>query len=129
MFDGRSLFDVFVEYAKADIEDILHQITVTNRGPEAADIHCCRRVVSQHMGRGAAGTCPELRQSKPAPDTVIELNLASEDRTHSGKRWLHCDGCRQPLFTENETNMQRLYGVENRRRTSKMRFNDYVVQW
>ena len=44
-----------------------------------------------------------------------------------GKRWLICDGAPQLLFTENETNAQRLYGVPNRTPYVKDSINDYVV--
>ena len=116
VFDGGRYFDVFVEYAKVDIEDILIKISVTNRGPEAANIRLLPTVWFRNTWAwGNPGHCPELRQSKPAPDPVIELNLDQKDKTHSGKRWLHCEGSPESLFTDNETNMQLLYGVENRR--------------
>jgi len=38
VFDENRYFDVFVEYAKADVEDILIKITVANRGPRAANL-------------------------------------------------------------------------------------------
>jgi hypothetical protein len=47
VFDEDRYFDVFVEYAKADIEDILIKITVTNRGPQAANL----RVLRDEKGR------------------------------------------------------------------------------
>ena len=39
IFDDDRYFDVFVEYAKGDPEDVLIKISVHNRGPEAAQIH------------------------------------------------------------------------------------------
>jgi hypothetical protein len=52
VFDDDRYFDVFVEYAKADAEDVLIQITVANRGPEARRCTCCRRCGSATPGRG-----------------------------------------------------------------------------
>ena len=52
---------------------------------------------------------PELHQARPAPNPVIELN-----HDQPGNRWLHCEGSPELLFTENETNARRLFGVENR---------------
>src|SRR5262249_18699921 len=66
---------------------------------------------------------PELRQTHhPLPNPVIELNHA-----HPGNRWLHCEGTPELLFTENETNARRLFGVENRTPYVKDGINDYVV--
>ena len=53
VFNEDRYFDVFVEYAKADVEDILIKITVTNRGPEAATLHLCRPSGFAIPGRGA----------------------------------------------------------------------------
>src|SRR5467141_3640531 len=89
IFDEDRYFDVFVEYAKADTEDILIRITVTNRGPEAARLRVLptiwfRNVWSwgnHHKRR------PELHELHSAPDPVIELN-----HDLPGNRWLHCQG-------------------------------------
>ena len=129
VFDGGRYFDVFVEYAKVDIEDILIKISVTNRGPEAANIRLLPTVWFRNTWAwGNPGGCPELRESKPAPDPVIELNLDQKNKTHSGKRWLYCEGSPELLFTDNETNVQLLYGGENRTSYVKDGINDYVVQ-
>ena len=53
---------------------------------------------------------------------MIELNHAQ-----AGNRWLHCEGAPELLFTENETNHRRLFGVENRTRYGKDGINDYIV--
>jgi hypothetical protein len=39
VFDQNRYFDVLVEYAKASVDDVLVQITVSNRGPEPAMLH------------------------------------------------------------------------------------------
>ena len=123
VFDDNRYFDVFVEYAKADTEDILIKITVSNRGPEAANFTCCRRSGSATPGHGEEPTRGRrLRQAEGGPNPSIELNYSRH-----GNRWLHCEGSPELLFTENETNLRRLFGVENRTPYVKDGINDYVV--
>src|SRR5438067_1691723 len=123
VFDDNRYFDVFVEYAKAEVEDILIKITVANRGPETANL----RLLPTAWFRNTwswEGTSrrPELHQARTAPDPVIELNHAQ-----AGNRWLHCEGSPELLFTENETNVRRLFGVENHTPYVKDGINDYIV--
>ena len=123
VFDDNRYFDVFVEYAKADTEDILVKISVANRGPEAANIRLLPTVWFRNTWSwGGHERRPELHQARPSPNPVIELN---HDRP--GNRWLHCEGSPELLFTENETNARRLFGVENRTAHVKDGINDYVV--
>jgi len=110
VFNENRYFDVFVEYAKADLEDILIQIRVTNRGPEAANLRVLPTIWFRNTWSwGESDRRPELHQAHPAPNPVIEL---SHDRP--GNRWLHCEGSPELLFTENETNVRRLFGTEKR---------------
>ena len=100
VFDDDRYFDVFVEYAKADAEDILIKITVSNRGPEAANLHLLPTVWFRNTWSGAdASARPILHQARTAPNPAIELK-----HPQAGERWLHCEGSPELLFTENETN-------------------------
>src|SRR5262249_2346384 len=88
VFDGNRYFDVFVEYAKADVEDILIKITVANRGPEAANLRLLPTIWFRNTWSwGDFDTRPELHESQSAAGPVIELN-----HPQLGKRWLHCEG-------------------------------------
>ncbi len=123
VFNDNRYFDVFVEYAKADTEDILIKITVANRGPEAANLRLLPTVWFRNIWSwGGRNRRPELHQARSAPDPVIELN-----HDQPGNRWLHCEGSPELLFTENETNARRLFAVENRTSYVKDGINDYVV--
>ena len=127
IFNENRYFDVFVEYAKADTEDILIKISVANRGPEAANLRLLPTVWFRNTwswGRSEVGSSvrPELHQSHAGPDPVIELN---HDRP--GNRWLHCEGSPELLFTENETNAQRVFGTENPTPYVKDGINNYIV--
>jgi hypothetical protein len=124
VFDEDRYFDVFVEYAKAAPEDILVQITVLNRGPEAAPLHVLptiwfRRVWSS---RGNAPR-PILRAEPGAADGLVRAS-----HPELGERFLACEGEPALLFTENETNRERLFHRSNRTPWVKDGIGSYVVQ-
>lgn len=123
IFENDRYFDVFVEYAKADIEDILIKVTVVNRGPEAANLRLLPTVWFRNTWSwGGHHQRPELYEARRAPNPAIELNNAI-----TGKLWLHCEGSPDLLFTENETNVHRLFGVGNRTPYVKDGINNFVV--
>jgi hypothetical protein len=123
VFDDNRYFDVFVEYAKGDVEDILIKITIENRGPEAANLRLLPTVWFRNTWSwGSSKRKPSLRQIRSAQDPVIELDLHK-----AGGRRLYCEGSPELLFTENETNAKRLFGAENGSAYVKDGINDYVV--
>ncbi len=120
VFDENRYFDVFVEYAKADVEDILIRITVANRGPEDAAINVLPTVWFRNKwtwyGIESTG---EMRGTNAG---AIEIEEVSD-----GMRWLYYDGSPELLFTENETNNERLFGSPNRTPYVKDAINNYIV--
>jgi hypothetical protein len=123
IFDDDRYFDVVVEYAKADVEDILIKITTANRGPEPANLRVLPTVWFRNTwSSGDTDARPSLRASRSLPDPVLELSC-----TTLGKRWLYCEGEPDLLFTENETNYLRLFGTENLVAHVKDGINDYIV--
>jgi hypothetical protein len=127
VFNDNRYFDVFVEYAKADVEDVLIRITVANRGPEPANLRVLPTVWFRNTWSwGNSIRRPTLRQARPAPNPVIELNLPHIEEQPIN-RWLHCEGSPELLFTENETNAERLFGGPSRTAYVKDGINNYVV--
>ena len=124
VFDDDRYFDVFVEYAKHSPEDILIQISVYNRGPETAEIDVLPTVWfrNQWSWHGAADR-PVLEQLQ---GTASQSILKATDSV-LGERYLYCDADVPLLFTENETNTQRIFGVPNRSAYVKDSINNYVV--
>ena len=124
VFDQDRYFDVFVEYAKASADDVLIEITIYNRGPDTATLHVLptlwyRNQWSWHEG----STRPLLEQSSSrATESVVRATDAV-----LGERWLYAEGAPQLLFTENETNTERIFGVPNRSLFVKDSINDYIV--
>ena len=122
MFDQNRYFDVFVEYAKESPEDILIQITVHNRGPEAAEIHLLPTLWFRNRWSWGRENPRPMLQALPGQPGVLRVN--EEDL---GERHLYCDGKAALLFTENETNAKKLFGGENRTPYVKDAFNNFVV--
>jgi hypothetical protein len=120
VFDTDRYFDVFVEYAKADPEDMLIRITVHNRGPETAQLHLLPTLWFRNTWSWEKEAAkPALRQV--ADGTVV----ASHERL--GDRTLRCEGDPELLFTENESNAGRLWGQSNPSPYVKDAFHDYVI--
>ncbi len=106
VFDQDRYFDVFVEYAKAGPEDILIQISVHNRGPEPATLApAADTLVPQYLvvGRQPSSSQPPTARAGLRPPR--DRRLAPR---RSGERFLYCEGASALLFTENETNTERL---------------------
>ena len=106
VFAESRYFDVQVEYAKADTDDLLVRIAVTNRGPDDASLRLLPTVWFRNTWAwDPGGIKPVLRADGPG---VIRL-----DEPSYGTRWLYCDGADRLLFTENDTNTARLFGTPN----------------
>ena len=124
VFDGDRYFDVVVEYAKGTPDDVLVRIVVTNRGPETAPLDVLPTIWFRNTWSwGLYAPRPRLRQTEPLGDaSVADLRLE-----YYGSRRLFCDGLPALLFTENNSNAQRLWGLENETRYVKDAIDDYVV--
>jgi len=123
-FDDDRYFDIFVEYAKGSVEDILIRISATNRGPDPARLHLLPTLWFRNTWSwGYNEPQPHLGRVKSEdPRAIIEVN-----HHYYGRRRLYCEGSPELLFTENETNDRRLYGTENGSSYVKDGINDYIV--
>jgi hypothetical protein len=120
IFEDDRYFDVFVEYAKDEPEDVLIRITVHNRGPEAARLHVLPTLWFRNTwATGEDEHKPSLRQLDPG--MIAASHAAVGDYTFV------CDGHAELLFTENETNAQRLWEQENSSSYVKDAFHEYVI--
>ena len=128
VFDDDRYFDIFVEYAKADVEDILIRISAINRGPQPARLDLLPTIWFRNTWAwGTDERRPRLRRDQPLPEAAVIRVRHFEMQP----RWLICEGTPELLFTENETNLQRLYGGDNLAAYGspyvKDGINDYVV--
>ena len=123
IFDDDRYFDVEVEYAKSSPEDLLIRITASNRGPDSAMLHLLPTVWFRNLWSWTnRSATPRLSLGKnDGSGTTINV----EHRAY-GKRYLHLQNMPAVLFTENETNTARLYGVPSPQ-FCKDGINDFVV--
>src|SRR5207302_2347277 len=125
VFSENRYFEVVVEYAKADVEDILIRITAVNRGPEMAALH----LLPQFWFRNTWSWGKDLR--RPTARAAASFPGAAKvelEHWQYGKRWLLCGGNPELLFTENETNFARLFGAKNSSPYVKDAFHDYLIR-
>ncbi len=124
VFEADRYFDVQLEYAKADPEDILIQIKVTNRGPDPAVLRVLPTLWFRNTWAGSEGVeRPSLRRI----DAGVDESAVLASHPELGELALHCHGAPQLLFTGNETNAERLFGQPNAARFVKDGINDFVV--
>ena len=124
IFSDNRYYDVVVEYAKATPEDLLVRISVTNRGPTAALLHVLPTLWFRNRWSWFPGKPkPEMHQTQgPAGTALVEATDAK-----LGTRMLYADGAPPLLFTENETNMRRLFGVSNASPYVKDGIGEYLI--
>jgi hypothetical protein len=131
IFDDRRYFDVFVEYAKVDAEDLVWRMTIHNRGPDAAPLRVLPTIWFRNTWSWRRdGHKPALEAGLPLADCDV---IGAATRRY-GRRWLYVDSSGGPgvappelLFTENDTNARRLFGLDGPQ-FAKDGINDYLVQ-
>ena len=124
VFKDDRYFDVYVEYAKESAEEILIRISVANRGPEPATLHLLPSLWLRNTWTWwPDASKPVLRQVQgPTGMRIVSASLAQ-----LGDRWLYVDGEVPLLFTENETNNERIFGKPNASPYVKDGINNYLV--
>jgi Glycosyl hydrolase family 63 C-terminal domain len=118
VFDDNRYFDVFVEYAKTAIDDVDIRITIINRGPEAAPLHVLPQLWFRNTWAWDNSARPELH---------LEGATVRAQGPGVGPYWLYCEGQPEWLFTDNDSNTDRLWGVPNAKPYVKDSINDAVV--
>src|SRR5262249_27778790 len=121
VFDDNRYFDVFVEYAKDAPEDLLIQITICNRAPETASLHVLPTLWFRNTWSWFVNPTqkPNLRQVNEHTISAVHPIL--------GERFLHGEGDVSWLFTENETNNERIFRTPNASPYVKDGINNYLV--
>src|SRR5205814_1780976 len=110
VFDDDRYFDVTVEYAKASPTDLLVRITAVNRGPEPAPLELLPTLWFRNTWSwGQEPRKPVLARA----DDIEGAGVIEFEHHYYHRRWLSCEGSPTLLFTENETNFERLFGLPN----------------
>ncbi|BAC89109.1 MGH1-like glycoside hydrolase domain-containing protein [Gloeobacter violaceus] len=123
VFREDRYFDLTVEYAKVSQDDILIKIGATNRGPEEQPLHLLPTLWFRNTWSWDGSAKPVLRATGSGSATAV----VEADHPTLGRRWLYCEGPEELIFTENETNHARLFGVPNVSPYVKDAFHAHVV--
>ena len=123
IFDDDRYFDVFVEYAKAAADDILIRFTVHNRGAQAAALHLLPTLWCRNTWSSMPGAAKPILTELRGPG---QLTIRAEHPA-LGNYALMCEAAEQLLFTENETNNQRVLGIPNTSPYVKDGINNYIL--
>lgn len=129
IFNDNRYFDVYVEYAKADQEDILIRITAYNRGPETASLHLLptlwnRNTWSWGYEKGPMGDVADKPKLKLLNNDRVEIH---GEHSAAGEYWFYGEEAGEVLFTENETNLEVVTGQPNPELYTKDAFHRYII--
>jgi hypothetical protein len=128
IFDQRRYFDVLVEYAKVAPEDILIRINISNRGPQIAPLHILPTLWFRNTWTwGRDDRRPSLSISATPRFQDPQLLTILAKHWQLGDHLLYCSGADELLFTENETNNERLFGSASRTPYVKDAFHSYLI--
>ncbi|HET6573835.1 MAG TPA: glucosidase [Fimbriiglobus sp.] len=139
VFDGDRYFDVYVEYAKAGPDDLCIRVEACNRGPAPAELHLLPHLWFRNTWAWGERPKPEpVIRPGPAGDGYV--SLLADDRSAEplmnlltpyrlGERYLYAETGGRPLFTDNETNGERVFGPQARSRSRfvKDAFHRYII--
>jgi hypothetical protein len=124
IFDEDRYFDVFVEYAKESPEDILIKISVYNRGPEPSPLTVLPTLWFRNVWSwGGDAKKPDLQKMEGISSNVV----IKVDNSEMGDYYLFCEGKPDVLFTDNDTNTERIFGAPNQSPYVKDGINNYIV--
>ena len=125
LFNNNRYFDIFIEYAKKSPNDIQIQIQVINRGTEAKTLHLLPTLWFRNTWSW------DYNQPKPTLKAIQaelgKVSIIEASHPNLEQYWLYCIDSPELLFTENETNYNRLFGAENTSPYVKDGINNYVV--
>lgn len=120
IFNDNQYFDVFIEYAKASDRDILIQYTIHNRSNENAQLHLLPTLWYRN-------TLDWDDLAKRPIMSMVDTNTLMAQTKHIGNYYCYAESGADFLFTENETNNERLYNSTNNSQFVKDGINNYVV--
>ncbi|MDR3623564.1 MAG: hypothetical protein P4L16_00280 [Chlamydiales bacterium] len=137
IFDNNKYFDCFIEYAKQDPEDLCIRIEIVNAGKDAATIHVVPQLWFRNTWTWSQGTCqaPKISEISNHQDYITLFADASLVQTPKDLSfeyalpsfYLFADPSAKTLFTENETNNQRLWNAPNQRPYVKDGFHEHII--
>ncbi|CAF1070756.1 unnamed protein product [Rotaria sordida] len=132
IFDNNEYFDIFVEYAKRDVNDILIRITVANRSDKSAKLHLLPTLFFRNTWAWTSQI--EKEPFRPKIERQDGENILRIEHCHLEPFAFDInpmdgtdDQVPEVLFTENETNLKKLYNMKNEYPYVKDAFHEYIV--
>ena len=123
VFDNNEYFDVFTEYAKADTQDILIKITVSNRSSKPAPLYLLPTLwIRNFWSFVGMPKKPVIKKERDKHNTFVSI-----DHIYVGRYKLYFEEASKLLFTENETNMKKIYSKDNDHPYKKDLFHNAVI--
>ena len=122
IFKERKYFDIFAEYAKNDVDDILIRVRIVNRGPDKAELTFLPTLWFRNTwcwSKTPPEDKPRLAKQGDRAISAVHPEL--------GNFTLTCDGTPEMLFTENETNTERIFGWRGENTFYKDAFHEYII--
>jgi hypothetical protein len=121
IFNESRYFDIYVEYAKNDVDDIFVRLRAWNRGPDKAPLTILPTIWFRD-------TWTWIGEDAPKPVLCVNNDASIRaTQSHLGEFNLDFEGCPRLLFTGNETNIERLYGTRGENRFYKDAFHEYLI--
>lgn len=132
IFDQNRYFDIFIEYSKADQDDILIKVTAHNRGDKAAPLHILptlwfRNTWSWGYPYGPMNDVPKMPSLTTHPSPISNVSTVLADHPVLGQFWLYAENTQQLLFTNNDTNNERLFHTSSPTPFVKDAFHRYLI--
>ena len=124
IFDKNDYFDVLTEYAKADGEDVLIKISISNRGPKTAPVYLLPTLwIRNFWSFGVIEEKPVIKKGNGKVPSFVFIK-----HPYVGNYKLYFEKATKLLFTENETNREKIFNDKNDHPLKKDLFHDAVVK-
>lgn len=122
IFNEGKYFDIFIDYAKADFDDLCICIKAINRGPDSAPLTILPTLwFRNNWSWGHDGIVKPTMYFSKEQQAIVAKHSEMPDYQ------LRCEGATQYLFTDNETNDEKLFHAQNRARYLKDGFHDFLI--
>ena len=122
IFDNNEYFDIYIEYAKADENDILIKISILNNANKEADIQLFPQLWMRNRWSFNEGV------EKPIIQKIEKQNAVQTNQSRLGDYYFYFESADKLLFTENETNLRKIYKKPNEHIFTKDLFNRCVIK-
>ena len=127
IFDKDEYFDVFIEYAKAGTEDLLIRVTAMNRSNSEASLSLLPTLWFRNIWQETDAARPVIKKASDGSNSLIAFDSEIDEENRLENFVLEFEGDCSLLFTNNETNKERIFNTPNDTPYVKDGINDFVI--